>query len=448
MRTNRKPVSDTNSHGVTAVPMKPFEHLKRTVMGCLLWEDGFYESGILVADRIKALVPQCDPDDVAELASTLRNVHNLRHAPLLLARELARNTERCAPGLIKDLLAQIIQRPDELTEFLALYWADDKVKDRRKRSPLAKQVKTGLARAFCKFNEYQLAKYNRDTEIKLRDVLFMVHAKPKDEEQKHVWERLIKGELATPDTWEVALSAGEDKGETFTRLIAENKLGGLALLRNLRNMHESGVSKDTVKKALLNSVKMAKVLPFRYIAAARSVPAWEDIIEQAMLESVSRVESLLGKTVILVDNSGSMAGKLSMKSDLSRFDAAAALAILLREIGEEVQVFSFSTQVAEVPPRHGFALRDAINSVVPVAATDLRRALTFVQESTYGVDRLVVVTDEQSQTAISSGTKYASKQYMIDVSTSGHSIAHGSWERISGFSESIVSYIQAMERSV
>src|SRR5947207_2879649 len=131
----------------------------------------------------------------------------------------------------------------------------------------------GLAAAFTKFDEYQLAKYDRAGAIRLRDVLFLAHAKPKDEAQAALWKRLIAGELATPDTWEVALSAsqGEGKREAWERLLRENKLGALALLRNLRNFREAGVDGDLVASALA-SMKTARVLPFRFIAAARYAP--------------------------------------------------------------------------------------------------------------------------------------------------------------------------------
>jgi len=59
-------------------------------------------------------------------------------------------------------------------------------------------VKKGLATAFPKFDEYQLAKYDRGGPIKLRDVLFLSHAKPRNAEQAGVWKKLIWGRLAVP----------------------------------------------------------------------------------------------------------------------------------------------------------------------------------------------------------------------------------------------------------
>src|SRR5262249_34416988 len=189
----------------------------------------------------------------------------LRHAPLLLVREMARLASH--RQLVAETLYQVIQRADELAEFVALYWTEGK-------QPLSAQVKKGLASAFTKFDEYALAKYNRAAPVKLRDVLFLSHAKPLDQAQADLWKRLGDGQLATPDTWEVSLSAGADKHEVWERLLRENKLGALALLRNLRNMTEAKVDEQLMRDGLAR-MKTERVLPFRFIAAARYAPQWE-----------------------------------------------------------------------------------------------------------------------------------------------------------------------------
>lgn len=99
--------------------------LRRSVMACLLWEDLFYQDGESVVEQIKSLVPQVDADAVARIAIDARTKQKLRHVPLLLAREMA----RCKPHALQvsTLLPQIILRPDELTEFLALYWEAGKI---------------------------------------------------------------------------------------------------------------------------------------------------------------------------------------------------------------------------------------------------------------------------------------------------------------------------------
>jgi len=431
MRINTVPISRVTYEGGIASHIKPIDELRRTVLACLLWESGFYESGEAVADRIKRLVALCNPLDVAALAVEGRQKQHLRHVPLLLVRELARYPSRFQ---VADTLCQVIQRADELAEFLAIYWQEGK-------KPLAKQIKKGLACSFRKFNEYQLAKYNRDAVVKLRDVLFMVHAKPKDEEQAALWKRLADGTLATPDTWEVALSAGEDKRSSFERLLREGKLGYLALLRNLRNMQQAEVNSSLVFEALSSGAAKSKALPFRYVAAARAVPQWEPQIDAAMQVALSGIEKLPGSTAILVDVSGSMDDKLSAKSDLTRIDAASALAVLVRGISDDCRVFTFSTQVVEVPPRSGMALIDAITRSQPHGGTYLGRAIEALRQNVKA-DRLIVFTDEQSADSVG---KPIGKGYIINVATNQNGVGYGDWVHINGFSEAVVQYIQSLE---
>lgn len=434
MRTNlavKHPAEHTHE-GAQAARITSEQELRRTVAACLLWEDGFYESGESIADRIKALVPKCRTSFVAACAFEARTKMKLRHVPLLLAREMARHDGHRA--LVGKLLPSIIQRADELAEFLAIYWKD-------KRQPLSKQVKIGLAAAFGQFNEYALAKYNRYGAVKLRDVLFLCHAKPKDDEQAALWKRLVDGKLVTPDTWEVALSGGADKAATFARLMAERQLGALAFLRNLRNMSEAGVDAGVVQ-AYGQAVDIARVLPFRFIAAARAVPAWEHIIEPMMLRACEGREKLPGKTVVLLDVSGSMDAPISAKSDLQRLDAACGVAILLRELCADVEVMTFSTQVVQVPARRGFALRDAIVTSQHHGGTYLGAAVTAIN-SQREYDRLVVLTDEQSADKV---PPPKAKGYVINVASNKNGIGYGSWTHIDGWSEACIDYIQECEK--
>lgn len=436
MKINTKPAVIRTHEGAPAHRISPIDELSRTTLACLLWESGFYESGEAVADRIKRLVPLCDPTEVAELAIKAREEQHLRHVPLLLVRELARDSRRCPAGLISNTLYRVIQRADELAEFLALYWAD-------KRQPLSKQVKKGLAQAFGKFSEYALAKYNRDSVVKLRDVLFLSHAKPKDENQAALWKQLVKGTLAPPDTWEVALSAGGDKKEVFERLLDEGKLGYLALLRNLRNMQQANVRTDLIFNALRDGARRSKALPFRFLAAARAVPAWEAQIDEAMQLATSELPKLPGKTVVLVDASGSMDDRISAKSDLSRFDAAAALAVLICGVCSDARVFRFEERAYEVPARKGMALVGALGR--PYGGTMLGQAVIDVRRTCHGMDRLIVVTDEQSADRVGNPGCLG---YMINVASNKNGVGYGDWIHIDGFSESVVSYISEIEASI
>lgn len=418
--------------GGPAANISPEDQLRRLTAACLLWEDNFYEGGVEIAGRIKELVPQCRPDFVAACAHEMRTRQNLRHAPLLLVREMARSSTH--KHLVGRLLPDVIQRADELSEFMAIYWKEGRI-------PVSKQVKKGLAAAFPKFNEYQLAKYNRDGAVKLRDVLFQCHAKPKDAEQEALWKRLIDGTLATPDTWEVELSAGKDKKETFERLMAEKKLGALAFLRNLRNMMEAKVDAKLVAEYARN-LDISKVLPFRFLAAARAVPGLEPMLEPLMLRACEGREKLAGHTVVLLDVSGSMGAQISQRSDITRLDAAAGVAILLRELCETVTVYSFSSKTVQVPPRRGFALRDAIVNSQPHSSTYMGAAVGLVNAGGF-YDRLVCLTDEQTADAVPNPS---GKGYVINVASNSNGVGYGAWMHIDGFSEACIDYIIELEK--
>lgn len=420
-------------NGAVAKNITKLQELRRTVMACMLWEDTFYESGVNIADRIKELVHSLKGEDVANIAREARNQMKLRHVPLYLARELARHPKVSERKYVADLLFDVIQRPDELTEYVAIYWQSGK-------EPLSAQSKKGLARAFNKFDEYALAKYNREGKVTLRDVLFLSHAKPA-KGQKKLFKKLVDNKLTSPDTWEVALSGGADKKETFTRLIEEQKLGALALLRNLRNMEQAGIPKQMIAGAL-ERMDVSRVLPFRFISAAKYAPSLEPELEVAMFKALKDVPKLEGKTALLVDNSGSMYGtSVSAKSEIDRSDAACALAILLREICEDVDVIAFSGAPTLVPARRGFALRDAIKRT-EYGGTNTETAKKFADKR--GYDRIIIVTDEQSNQTLSNPVK-DSIGYVINVASYQNGVGYGAWNHVDGWSEAIVDYIQALE---
>ena len=110
-------------------------------------------------------------------------------------------------GLVGDLTSRIVQRADEITELLAYYSIANSRTELKKLNKLSKQLQRGLSAAFNKFDEYQFAKYNRDAAIKLKDALFLVHPKAKDESQQALFDKIVQDELAIPYTWETELSA-------------------------------------------------------------------------------------------------------------------------------------------------------------------------------------------------------------------------------------------------
>lgn len=432
MRTNRKTVGTERTHeGAQSVRTNAEVQLRRTVMSCMLFEKTFYEDGQSVAQRIKTLVGEVSLDVAAQAAVDAREKFKLRHVPLLIVREIMRHHNGRKVG---DVIARVIQRPDEAGELLALYRADG-----GKGEPA--QLKLGLSRAIKTFSEYQLAKWSRDGAFKLRDVLRLAHPRPRDDEQSALFNRVVAGELATPDTWEVALSGGTDKKETFERLITERKLGALALLRNLRGMIAAGVDTDIIRDGLDN-MRAERVLPFRFISAARHAPQIEDAIEKVMFRCLAAVPKLGGKTALLIDHSRSMRSTISDKSDISRFDAAAAVAMILREVCEQVRIFTFSDSCIEVPPRHGFAMIDAVKAVINPVSTLLGKAVQHVYREFPECSRIIVITDEQSADR---PPQPRGTGYIINVAAYQNGIGYGPWITINGWSEAIIDYIREHE---
>jgi hypothetical protein len=447
------PYTEKNSAGTPVRAISAEKQLTRTTLAHMLWENQFYVDGKTNAEQVKELVAKVNPEFVSNLAVKARTDFKLRHIPLLLTRELARISK-----LKAETLNAVIQRPDEMSEFLSIYWKDGK-------TPLAAQVKKGLAQAFGKFNEYQLAKWDKNSAaVSLRDVMFLTHPNPVDTAQAVLFNKVATGNLETPDTWETELSAGKDKAEVFTRLMAERKLGALAFLRNLRNMVQAGIS-ETIIRDYAKNLNVDKVLPYRFIAAARIVPQFEDMLEEMMYRAVANHEKLPGRTVLVVDTSGSMGAAIGGKSDMSRLDAACALAILAREICEEVVIYATAGNdhsrihaTAKLPPRRGFALAEYIRKGEVVRKLGgggifLIQCMKYIAEAEQGnnVDRVIVFTDEQDTGGRGFEPSKAQrltkdKNYILNVGSYKNGVNSAEWETVTGFSEATIDYIQAREK--
>lgn len=462
-KTNKKAIDkrfDTTTKlaggaGLLAAKQDNESLLRRAVMGCLLFEDMAYETGADNASNIAKLVHLNTLDTVAQIAVEARMVQKLRHVPLLLVREMARHNQiSMFPGLVADTLEAVIQRPDELTEFLSIYWKSGK-------QPLSAQVKKGLARAFKNFDEYSLAKYNRKDAVKLRDVLFLSHVKATDIAQDDLYKRLIKDELAIPNTWETRVSAGENKGQVFTDMIIDNQLGALAFLRNLRNMIEAGVSPTYIRQGFAQ-LNPKWLLPINYLAAEKYAPQYAPEIEALMLKGFQTVEKLPGHTVFVVDVSGSMNAPISGKSEFTRMDVAFAMAMVAEATCESVAIFATAGDMRN----HKTALIKAHNGVVNGMGFSLmrafreqtgklggggiftRQALEYIQTIDNNPDRIIVFSDSQDCDPTNKIPKPFGKfNYIVDVSAHSHGINYdGIWTaEISGFSDHFIDYIAALE---
>lgn len=471
MKTNAKRLTEATpgfkTHGgARAAKEGPEKELERTVSCCLLWEDAFYETGASIAERIKGLCGKVSMEFLADLAVRARTDLKLRHVPLFLVLQmLGKKGSEEERNLVGETISQVIKRADETAEILSLYWKDGKKK-------LPRQLKAGIAKAFRKFDEYQLSKWDREKAIKLRDALFLSHAKPKDKEQEALWKKLVDDKLEPPLTWEVLLSGGMSKKDAFTKLLKEKKLGYMATLQNLRNMEEGGVDRALIEKALVEGAAKSWALPFRFIVAAKYVPKFESILDKAMVAAAAGLPKLPGRTLLVVDVSGSMASAVATsprkkKRDedekvTSRVDAACGLSILMREQADEIVIYATGGNDSArkhatviVPDRHGNALRDAINvncTALGGGGIFLKQCMEYIEgKEKKPFDRVIVITDEQDCDAphvkASAAPQLGKYNYIVNVGVyeAALPVTGAGWIRVSGFSERVVDWMMAEE---
>lgn len=426
--------------------------LRRAVLANLLWEDVAYMDGMKVAEEIQRLIPLCPAIDVYNIALEARTMQKLRHTPLFLAVEMCKYPEH--KMFVQDLLPQIITRADMLTDFLAIYWKDGK-------KPIANQAKKGLAKAFHNFNEYKFAKYDRDAAIKLRDVMFLCRPKPENQYEQDLFKKVADRTLATPETWEVLLSTGKDKKESWTKLITEGKIGGLAMLRNIANMRRANVDKKVINEGL-EKLKSSMLMPLDFLKAFRMNPEFGRQIEDAMINSYSNLPKLKGKTLFIVDVSGSMGARMSEKSDFTRYDAACAMAMLAANQCEDYEIVctagddSAHTGAHEhIPyPQKGFGIFEQIrgaNRNIGYGGIFTRQCLEWCSDKfkSQKFDRIIVFSDSQDCDLPERRTPkpFGTYNYICDVSAHTKGVNYrGTWDaEISGFSEHFITFIAAME---
>lgn len=366
----------TNHAGGKAYRLSPEMELYAAVVTAGL-SDKYYEKAVERLKRIQCLMQSNKPEFVAKLALYARSEMYMRSIPLVLAVELAKY--HSGDALVSKTVNGVVQRADEITELLAYYQLANARKGPKKLNKLSKQIQKGLVEAFNKFDEYQFGKYNRDGEVKLRDALFLVHPKAKDEVQQSIFNKIAHNELATPYTWETELSAlgSQLSGELeytkakavrakWEELIDSNKVGYMALLRNLRNIIEADVSSAHFIKVCdylsnANVVAQAKQFPFRYLAAYRELKTLASdrtatvlrTLEDAIMASSKNIKGFGQNTKVLIacDVSGSMQQPLSPKSKVLLYDVGLVLGMLLQSNCERVVtgMFGDTWKVVNVP---------------------------------------------------------------------------------------------------
>lgn len=324
-----------NYEGGLAFRVSPKSELMLRAACSLMGEPKFYQTArdsdadLLAVTR---QVLQEDPEFVLKMAAFCRNELHLRSVPIALLVEYANSDHVGIPNSRK-YVNSVIQRADDMTELLAYQFTRNELIP-RKNTKYPQLIKHALRAAFSKFDEYQLSKYNRDGEVKLKDVVFISHPAPASKEHEAIIGQLVNGTLPPADTWEVALSAidGRSKKEKWDSIIP--RMGYMATLRNLRNMLQVGANMDPVLGRLTDPVQVrkSKQFPFRFFSAYREVEKVQDAVnradvsrtmgalETALDHSINRIPKLPGVSLIAADTSGSMQSPLSKNSSVQCID--------------------------------------------------------------------------------------------------------------------------------
>jgi hypothetical protein len=393
MKTNKT----INKEGSIAYRMSDREKLATQVLTSLFNENKYYgDNSQEILDTARNVI-KSESVFVANLCVFARKELHLRTISHVLVSELAKSTE--GKKFVRKVLNKITERPDDMTEVLAYYI-------NTYGKPVPNSMKKGLADSFSNFDEYQLAKYNRDNSIKLKDILCLVHPKAKDEAHNDIWRRLLEDTLETPVTWETELSSKGNTKETWESLIDGNRLGYMAMLRNLRNIVKSGAANiNKVYEYLTDEARVLKnkQLPFRYYSAYRALKSEGigtskiyDALETAVKISTKNIDKLGGKTLIAADVSGSMNSAISSKSEVTCAEIAVLMLSIANYICEETITTTFDNNLysCNLSTQNGI-IANANSIKVNGGGTDITLPLRYLLDKKIFVDRIILLSDNE-----------------------------------------------------
>jgi len=438
--------------------------LRATTM--FVGEKAFYESANEGANRLRVLVAEIVKTDegwewLKGFLPWLRSEANIRTAGILLSVEAVH--ARLAYGLHgngnRELISRVLQRADEPGEVLA-YWTS------RYGKAIPKPIKRGVADAATRlYSERGFLRYDSDAKsFRFGDVLELTHPETDKVWQKDLFSwaitsrqeregaepaetleavrlrrelsrlpaerrhEIARGALAGEGTarndieraaagqWEWVISWLGDKptsGKGLTKAeqwqLILPSLGYMALIRNLRNLDQAELDDVTAgglatRIANPEHVATSRQLPFRFYSAYKEAPSlrWSHALDRAMSLSLQNVPELTGRSLILIDTSGSMEIPMSNRSDRTRVEAAAifGLALALKN-PESVDVYGFASGEFKVTGvDRGLSLLKAVEAFISQVGrvghgTDIHGAVQrqFVAGRH---DRVFIFTDMQT----------------------------------------------------
>ncbi len=391
----------TNLAGGTAYEVDPKFQLVSLLLTSFV-QDQFYRSAGDQLTELTDLVRNSNYEFAAKAAIYARNEFGMRSITHALAAQIAREVK--GETWTKHFFDQVFKRPDDMLETVAAYAAFGGA---GKILPLANSLKKGIRTRLAQLNEYSLAKYRGEgKDVKMVDLCNLTHP-----QQTTAIQKLMKGELKNVDTWESQLSeagqaddveqVAEGKKQAWGRLLSEDKLGYIALIRNVKNIcAQAPECVPLLCEKLQNreAIKKSLVFPFQIYKAMKMAPSRETIValSNALEISMDNCPSFEGKTCIVIDSSGSMtSANIAKMNDTKVCDIAAVFgAVLYKKSNADVVLFDTTAKKINPPPMDSvFSIASEIRNAMTGGGTDFTSIFRVIANKKY--DRLIILSDMQ-----------------------------------------------------
>lgn len=394
-----------NQAGGIAYRDNPEMALYRQVATSLWSGDGYYEKYVDWHARFQKNVAAAMVADARfpfALSAFARDKRGLalRSSPIALYVEASVHPRAKGTGFIRQYAPRVMLRADEPAEAMAYF-------RHHHTGVIPHGMLRGIADTLGNFDEYQLGKYKHTGEISLRDVFRLARPKPRDSREESLWRQVVKRKIATPYTWEVELSACRtdlQKHYKWNELIHSEKLGLLALVRNLNNIIKYNADiEEALNQITPERVRGSGILPFQWYKAYRQVEitAGRGIasqLEQAVQWSIEEVPALPGITLVACDNSGSMFATTTREltnAEIGNMMGAMALACCQEGIAS---TFGETFALARTDPQKSimenyWKIHECGNQTG--RSTNAWRVIQFLTRNRLYVDRIILLSDMQ-----------------------------------------------------
>ena len=415
--------------GAVGYSYEPKTELFLLAVSNMVGEDTFYEKAKSRDDRFVNLIHEVvkeDSDWVRRFVPYLRNTMQMRSASLVMAVEYVIAGGENGRQVISDA----IQRLDEPGEVLGYYRS-------RVGRGVPQPIKRGISDAMQRIGSSRnVIRYKSRGGYSIKDVLRITHARPRDSEQESLYKWTVSdGEEGGTDmthnyatlmslplderralvsqspevlqdagmTWESVAGwlQGPMDAQVWEALIPH--MGYMALIRNLRNFEQAGISEEAKAKVVArikdeDEVARSRQFPFRFFSAYKHISDFDyaSALTKALELSTQNVPELSGRTLILSDDSGSMSGGYySQKGTMTYAEQALLFGLTIaKKVSGKVDMYPYSSTLGRKVTRLERPTLRIMESIPSNGGATYTNSC--IDKAFSGHDRIIVLTDGQA----------------------------------------------------